>query len=428
MIGTRLRFSPNWSSESSSQRKNHPLSTYNNMATTWSKPIHIQADKPISQTITSVLDYEKDKKKTCLERNKEMLKIVLSYDMDAEKTNDGELVTSWGCSVDTAAEEWALAHMEYTHITGRTQKNGIAVYRMRQAFKPGEITPQKANQLGHELAQRYLRGYHAYTVTTHVNTAHIHNHISFNAVAIDCMSKYHEPLRSHKIIARISDQICLEHGLSVVERPKQVKYQNMEEWTKGKALGVLVDLENSIKAQVHGGYQHWANIFNTKEAAKTLLFLQEHNLTDLQQIDWAVDNAKSSFEVIVGQIKQVDARLDQIKTMQQHIGTYSKTKDIYRDYQRAKDKRIFYNKHEVAIDAHESAKKYFDNYALKSLPSIGELKQEFAMLTAEKGKLYKEFHPKKAVMQKMIYARANAELMLNKKVERGKKKIIDKDR
>ena len=69
------------------------------------------------------------------------------YSQNAAKTNDGEFISSYECDPKTADEEFLLSKRQYQHITGRQQKNNIIAYQIRQSFKPGEITPEEANQL-----------------------------------------------------------------------------------------------------------------------------------------------------------------------------------------------------------------------------------------------------------------------------------------
>ena len=79
------------------------------------------------------------------------------YSQNAAKTNDGEFISSYECDPKTADEEFLLSKRQYQHITGRQQKNNIIAYQIRQSFKPGEITPEEANQVGYETAMRWTR-------------------------------------------------------------------------------------------------------------------------------------------------------------------------------------------------------------------------------------------------------------------------------
>ncbi len=97
----------------------------------------------------------------------------------------------------------------------------MLAYQIRQSFKPGEVTPEEANKIGYELAMRFTKDKHASIVATHIDKAHIHNHILFNSTSLDCTRKFRDFLGTGKAVRRLSDQICLGHGLSIIENPKR---------------------------------------------------------------------------------------------------------------------------------------------------------------------------------------------------------------
>ena len=152
------------------------------------------------------------------------------YSQNAEKTNGGEYISSYECDPETADQEFLLSKRQYLQITGRAQAHDVIAYQIRQSFKPGEITPEEANKIGYELAIRFTKGKHAFLVATHIDKAHIHNHIIFNSTALDCQHKFRDFKRSGLAVQRLSDMICLEHGKSVIqpkpykERTKQTDY------------------------------------------------------------------------------------------------------------------------------------------------------------------------------------------------------------
>lgn len=152
------------------------------------------------------------------------------YSQNAAKTNDGEFISSYECDPKTADEEFLLTKRQYQHITGRQQKHDVIAYQIRQSFKPGEITPEEANQVGYELAMRFTKGKYAFLVATHIDKAHIHNHIIFNSTSIDGARKFKNFFLSGLAVQRLSDLICVEHGLSIIspkpyrERQKRTEY------------------------------------------------------------------------------------------------------------------------------------------------------------------------------------------------------------
>lgn len=126
-------------------------------------------------------------------------------------------ISSYECDPKTADEEFLLTKRQYQHITGRQQKNDIIAYQIRQSFKPGEITPEEANQVGYETAMRWTKGKHAFIVATHIDRSHIHNHIIYNSTSLDCTRKFKNFFLSGLAVQRLSDMVCIEHGLSIIE-------------------------------------------------------------------------------------------------------------------------------------------------------------------------------------------------------------------
>ena len=156
------------------------------------------------------------------------------YAKNPEKTEKGELVTAYGCDPMTVDEEFLLQKRLYFQQTGKTQKSDVIAYQIRQSFKPGEITPEEANRLGHELAMRFTKGKFSFIVATHTDRAHIHNHIVFNSTAMDGSRKFKNFWFSGLALQHVSDLVCLENGLSVITpapysgREKRTTYPKRE--------------------------------------------------------------------------------------------------------------------------------------------------------------------------------------------------------
>ena len=114
-------------------------------------------------------------------------------------------------------DEEMLSKRQYELATGRRQKSDVIAYQIRQSFKPGEITAEEANKVGYELAMRFTKGKYAFIVATHTDREHIHNHIIYNSTALGSTRKFRDFLLSGLAVQRLSDLICLEHQLSVIE-------------------------------------------------------------------------------------------------------------------------------------------------------------------------------------------------------------------
>ena len=168
------------------------------MATTRVMPLHTGKGRSFGRAISDIIDYV----------------------ANPEKTDTGKLVTSFACESRCADAEFLLAKREYIQKTGRARgKDDVIAYQVRQSFVPGEITAEEANRIGVEFAKRFTKANHAFVVCTHIDKAHIHNHIIWSAVNTDCDRKFRNFWGSTKAVRQLSDTLCIENGLSIVENP-----------------------------------------------------------------------------------------------------------------------------------------------------------------------------------------------------------------
>ena len=414
------------------------------------------------------------------------------YDQKAEKTQDGELVSSFMCSPETAAEEFEISKQLYHQITGRSQSpdHDVIMYRVIQSFKPGEVSPEEANRIGYELAMKFTGGQHQFVVSTHVDKAHIHTHIEFNSTNLNCDGKFRDVKRSAlRVLRKLNDELCRAHGLSVIENPKPsakkqkeiaaAKYGTSHKeqlrqtidrvlsdcqgyddflakmraegyeikegkllsfrapgWDRftrsnklgadysrealrerssnrggrsaaarkavphaGRKVNMLIDIQAKMAAGKGAGYERWAKIFNLKEAAKTLNFLIENDLTDYDELTARAAQAGDRFDEVSRRIKQLEGRMADVAQLKTHIINYSKTREVYAAYKKSHHKKEFLAEHGAEIAQHEAAKKAFDALGGKPIPKVAQLSKQYAALLAEKQEQYAEY---KALRQDMI--------------------------
>lgn len=177
------------------------------MAATRLIPMHMQKNRSVRQCLKDRTDYAKNE----------------------EKTDHGEFVTAYECDAETVDKEFEFSKSQYDLYTGSRKGSDIIAYQIRQSFKPGEVTPEEANKVGYETAMRWTKGKHAFIVATHIDKAHIHNHIIYNSTTLDNRRKYHNFFFSSIALQKVSDLVCLENGLSVIEprKPSQREKRNV---------------------------------------------------------------------------------------------------------------------------------------------------------------------------------------------------------
>ncbi len=162
-------------------------------------PLHIGKGRDVSTAISDIIDYVEN----------------------PQKTDNGRLIYGYECDTRTADAEFLLSKRQYINLTGRQRgADDVIAYHLRQSFMPGEITPEKSNEIGRELALKLTKGNNAFIVCTHIDRHHVHNHIIINSVDLDCIRKFRNFWGSTWAIRRMNDKLCLEYGLSIVENPK----------------------------------------------------------------------------------------------------------------------------------------------------------------------------------------------------------------
>ena len=175
-------------------------------------PLHIGKGRTFSTAITDIIDYVKN----------------------PEKSDNGRLITSWQCDSRVADSQFFYSKQQYIRNTGKVRgTDDVIAYHLRQSFRPGEISPEEANRLGCELAKRFTKGKHSFIVCTHIDKAHVHNHIIWAATDLDEKKKFRNFWGSTKAVRRLNDTICFENGYSIVENPSK-KGMSYDQWLGDK--------------------------------------------------------------------------------------------------------------------------------------------------------------------------------------------------
>lgn len=348
------------------------------------------------------------------------LKDRIDYVKNPDKTEGGELITSYECDPKLADDQFALSASIYHQKTGKKQKSDVIGYQIRQSFKPGEITAELANRVGYETAMRFTKGDHAFIVATHTDRAHIHNHVIFNAVNLNCDRKFKDFYFSALALQRLSDMICLENGLSVItpkkpsERKKYSPYQARK--NKEHQVDLLVDIQKKLAEGKGIGYEKWARSFNRKQISKTLLFLKDKGVTDYDSLCELTKNASGRFRELIDRMKKSEKKLKEIAQLKKAIVNYSKTKSVYDAYRRSGYDTIFFEKHRSELTLYKAAKEIFSKKN-GPIPSYKELTAEYERELNLKREAYAEYKKIKEEMKDFLIAKRNIDMYLGKNDE-----------
>ena len=341
----------------------------------------------------------------------------------------------------------------------------------------------------------------------------IHSHIYYNSTTLDYTRKFRNFWGSSFALRRLSDRLCLENGLSIVENPKprsKGKFRNYGEWQAGQKkpltyqdrLRAAIDTalakkpadfpaflslmeqagyevkqrrgaisfrapgqerftrlrsdtlgegysETDIRAALSGSrqrpgqprqkinlaidiqsrlqgkgpsYERWAKVFNLKQMAAALAYLQDNGLTDYEQLEQKATAATEHFHKLSDQIKSTEAALHTNMELKAATVQYAKTRPVFEKYKASKYSKKFLAEHEADIELYRAACADFKAIlGGAKLPKMDTLKEEGRKLSEQKKKLYAEYRKTKADMQEVTTIKANIDYLLGYS-EPGRKK------
>lgn len=185
---------------------------------------------------------------------------ALKYICNPEKTDGQILIDSFACGIETA---------HYDFMDALSKSSGVGdkqAFHLIQSFAPGEVDFNTAHQVGIELADKLLEYKYSYVIATHIDKEHCHNHIIFCAADNVEHKKYNDCKRTYRHIRNLSDELCREHGLSVII-PAGQKGMTHYEWQMAKVGTSLkaqmkYDMDNALR-EAHS-YEDFISRMQTK--------------------------------------------------------------------------------------------------------------------------------------------------------------------
>lgn len=177
------------------------------MATTSLWKVENRLDKVIKYTT----NIEKTKNKDYEANLYKSLHNVVEYAKADFKTEKQFFVTGINCNADTALQEMILTKKHFG------KEKGILAFHGFQSFAEGEVTPEQAHEIGVKLANELWGDQYEVVVSTHLNTKCYHNHFVVNSVSFTNGKKYRNTVENYALMRRLSDDLCREYNLSVLE-------------------------------------------------------------------------------------------------------------------------------------------------------------------------------------------------------------------
>ncbi|MEQ2444394.1 relaxase/mobilization nuclease domain-containing protein [Pseudoflavonifractor sp. CLA-AP-H29] len=173
-----------------------------------------------------------------------------------------------------------------------------------------------------------------------------------------------------------------------------------------RPFNLVIDIQDKLRSK-GAGYQRWASVYNLKQMSKTLLFLRDHKIESLEQLNQLAAQKIAERDELLASVQQSERRLAEIGTLKKHIINYSKTRPIYEEYRKAGYSKKFLEAHREEITIHKAAKAAFDALGVKKLPKVKELSIEYAEILDAKKRTYTEYRRTKNEAQELLLAQRN---------------------
>lgn len=433
------------------------------------------------------------------------------YGQNADKTQGGELISSYECDHMTADAEFLLSKAKYKAVTGREQRRDADAlcYQIRQSFLPGEITPEEANRVGYETALRWTKGKYAFFVCTHTDRLHTHNHIYYNSTSLDCTQKYRDFWRSAQALRRLSDRVCLENDLSVIQNPKlhsKGRFLHYGQWIgerppsykqrlrlaivaalqkkpadfsaflslmeafgyavvhgrggvisfradgqdratrlRASTLGdgfdpediraviagecpvpelpdeapppqrinLIIDIQERLQNGKGPGFERWAKVYNLKQMAAALQFLQEHKLTDYGQLAARTEAAVDRFHTLGEELQQTEAALSKTTQLMAVTVDYAKTRPAFDGYKATRYSKKYLAEHEADLATYRAATAAMrDLLGGAKLPRMEDMKKSRRELAEKRKALYADYRDAQREMREAVAVKTNIDHLL----------------
>lgn len=213
---------------------------------------------PIKGRVDRVINYARNPEKTTEASYEELASLhavddVVEYAANEMKTERRSYVSCLNCEEETAAHQFIETKKLWQRISGRDKMGGRVCFHGYQSFKADEVTAEVAHEIGVKLAQELWGDRFEVVVATHCNTGHYHTHFVLNSVSFADGLKFVNTPADYARMREVSDRLCREYGISVIEHPSG-KAKHYAEWQaeqNGKPThrgSIRADIDRAILA------------------------------------------------------------------------------------------------------------------------------------------------------------------------------------
>ena len=359
-------------------------------------------------------------------------------------------------SLNCGGEDFAVACMRANlHYEKNQKREDVKNHHYIISFDPRDgtdngLTVDQAQELGEKFCKEHFPGHQAIVCTHpdgHNHSGNIHVHIVINSLriyevklctVIDNILLNEKPADFEAFLQKLEQQgYEIKRGKHTsVKGARQKRFirfrtlgagysedeikaviageaehrPHQKQPPKEKPFHLLVDIQAKLSEGKSESYARWAKRYNLKEMSKTLIFLQENKIGNIEEMQERVNAATARYHELGDSIKAAEQRMAEIAVLRAHIINYAKTRPVYDAYRKAGYSKKFLEEHREQITLHRAAKATFDEAGLKKLPKVKELNTEYSTLLSQKKAAYPAYRKARDEMQELMKAQKNVEI------------------
>ena len=184
-----------------------------------------------------------------------------------------------------------------------------------------------------------------------------------------------------------------------------------------KRIGTIIDMKTNAKVKESKGYEYWATKHNLNTMAESVIFIREHGIKSVQQLDEYIQKTADERQHLQDKIKSIDKEMEQLSTTMEQVHTVKKYRGYYKEYRSNPSDKAFFEEYKTQITFYKNALSEFKK-SYSKLPNSKDILERLDNLQEKKNTLMKEYSSSKSTMDELYKIRKNYGIYMGKEMER----------
>ena len=184
-----------------------------------------------------------------------------------------------------------------------------------------------------------------------------------------------------------------------------------------KRIGNVIDMNTNAKVKESKGYEYWATKHNLHTMAESVIYIREHGIKSVKQLDEYIQKAADETQNIQEKIKTIDKEMQKLSTTMEQVHTVKKYRGYYKEYRSNPSDKAFFEEYKAQITLYENALSELKK-SYSKLPNSKDILAELDKLQEKKNSLMQEYSSSKSTMDELYKIRKNYGIYMGKEMER----------